>query len=267
VLVGRVVEILIRHNQASNDFSMPVIIAIDKKMAQAKSDEMLRIGDQTNLDGLISQGFRARLDSESLVTGVLYVSLDIVPEAPKPIFHQLTNEYLELPTVGSAVQQLLADVSHLDLRGLSEKLSRLAVHLDDSLSQLQLAHINAGVTNLLASANDLVKSPDLTNSFANLRQALSQADSLLKRIDARVDPLADSVTNTLADAQKTFAGLRVAVRNVAELVSPDSAVPPDLKQALEEFSNACRAVAELADFLERNPNTLLTGRKQPKEPR
>jgi paraquat-inducible protein B len=267
VLVGRVVEILIRHNQASNDFSMPVIIAIDKKMAQAKSDEMLQIGEQASLDRLISQGFRARLDSDSLVTGVLYVSLDIVPDAPTPVYHQMTHEYLEIPTVGSPVQQLLADISHLDLRGLSEKLSRLVTRLDDSLSQLQFARINAGLTDLLASADGLVKSPDLTNSFANLRQALSQAETLLKRIDAKVDPLADSVTNTLADAQKTFAGLRVAVRNVADLVSPDSAVPPDLKQALEEFSNACRAVADLAEFLERNPNTLLTGKKQPKQPR
>ena len=33
VTIGSVVEILIRHNQASNDFSMPVVITIDKKLA------------------------------------------------------------------------------------------------------------------------------------------------------------------------------------------------------------------------------------------
>ena len=35
VTIGSVEEILIRHNQASNDFSMPVIIAIDKELAQS----------------------------------------------------------------------------------------------------------------------------------------------------------------------------------------------------------------------------------------
>ncbi len=44
VTVGSVVEILIRHNQATNDFSMPVIIAIDKKLAQTKSDERPQSG-------------------------------------------------------------------------------------------------------------------------------------------------------------------------------------------------------------------------------
>src|SRR5262245_56809024 len=49
VTVGSVAEVLIRHNQAENDFSMPVVIAIDKKLAQAKSDQLLRIGDESSL--------------------------------------------------------------------------------------------------------------------------------------------------------------------------------------------------------------------------
>src|SRR5215813_1066220 len=43
VTIGSVVEVLIRHNQAGNDFSMPVLITLDKKVAQAKSDELLEI--------------------------------------------------------------------------------------------------------------------------------------------------------------------------------------------------------------------------------
>ena len=93
VTVGSVAEILIRHNQARDDFSMPVIIAIDKKLAQTKSDELLRFGDQSKVDRLVQQGFRGRLDSESLVTGVLYVGLELVSGAPAPILHQLTHEY------------------------------------------------------------------------------------------------------------------------------------------------------------------------------
>src|SRR5262247_3118194 len=39
VTIGSVVEVLIRHNQSNEDFSMPVIITIDKKVVQAKSDQ------------------------------------------------------------------------------------------------------------------------------------------------------------------------------------------------------------------------------------
>ena len=80
-----------------------------------------------------------------------------------------------------------------------------------------------------------------------------------------MDSLADSATNTLHDAQKTLAEVRLGVRNVAELFDPDSAVRPDLLQALEELSNAGRAVSDLAEFLNRNPSALLTGRTRPKD--
>jgi paraquat-inducible protein B len=262
VTVGSVVEILIRHNQGSNDFSMPVIVSIDKKLAQTKSDELLRIGDRTIVEQLIRQGFRARLESESLVTGVLYVGLEIVPAAPAPIFHQLTNEYDEIPTVPSQVQQVLADLAHLDLAGLSAKLSSVLTRADLIFSQLDVVAINAGMTNLLGSANQLVATSDLTNSFIALRKTLDQASTLLTRVDNRVDPLADSVTNTLYAAQKTLVDLRVAIQNVSALIAPDSAMPSDLGQALENLGNAGRAVADLAEFLQRNPNALLTGRKQ-----
>jgi paraquat-inducible protein B len=265
VTVGSVVEILIRHNQAANDFSMPVVIAIDKKLAQSKSDQLLRIGDESSLEQLIRQGFRGRLEAESLVTGVLYVGLEIVPNAPPPAFHQLNPEYHEIPTVPTDVQQLLANLAQLDVRGISERLNELLTRLDTSLSQLNFAQINSGVTNLLSAANRVVTMPDLTNSIAAVGRTLGQAQVLLTRVDGRVDPLANNVANTLYDAQKTFADFRVAIQNVSALIGPDSAIPLDLSQALEDLGNAGHAVADLAEFLKRNPNTLLVGRRQPKE--
>ena len=264
VTIGSVVDILIRHNQAATDFSMPVVIAIDTKLAQIKSDEELRIGEQAHLDQIVGQGLRGRLDSESLVTGVLYVALDILPDAPPPIFHQLTPEYQEIPTVPSDLQQLMAGVAHLNLQGLSEKLGGILTHVDLILGQLDMPAINGGLTNLLGSANHVVTTPDLTNSLTSLRRTLDQAGVLVQHVDGRVDPLVDSATNTLSDARKTLADLRVSLQNVSDLLAPDSSLRPSLEQALEELGNASRSVADLADLLKRDPNALLVGRK-PKE--
>jgi paraquat-inducible protein B len=265
VTIGKVDQIMIRHDQASNDFAMPVIVAIDTKLAQAKSDQSLQIGNQAHLDELIRRGFRGRLDSESLVTGVLYVSLDVVPDAPPPVFHQLKPQYLEIPTVPSEVQQLLANLGRLDLPGISAKANSVLARLDTGLSQLDVAQINAGVTNLLGSANQLITTPDLTNTITAARRALDRAQVLLARIDGRVDPLAESVTNTLADAQKTLAEARRSLQNLSGAIGPDTSFRSDLTQALQQLANASRAVADLAEFLQRNPDALITGRKRPKE--
>lgn len=264
VTIGSVVELMIRHNQSTNDFSMPVLISLDKKLAQGKSDELLHIDSQAMLDHLIQRGFRGRLDAENLVTGILYVDLAIVSNAPPPKLHQVTPQYQEIPTMPTEVQQLLSNLAHLDVGRLQENLNQVLTHVDSSLGQLNVADINAGITNLLGSANRLVTSEDLTNSLAALRQTLTSAGTLVRRVDARVDPLVDGVTNTLYDAQRTMASLRVAIHNVADMLDPDSPLRPDLTQALEELSSAGRSVADLAEFLKRNPQVLLTGRKPPK---
>lgn len=265
VTIGSVVEIMIRHNQADDDFSMPVVIAIDKKLAQSKSDQQLQIGSLAALDDLSRRGLRGRLEAESLVTGVLYVALDMVPNAPPPVFHQLKPEFHEIPTVPSEIQQLLDGLAHVDFRNLSEKLIGTLTHVDNSLSQLDVAAINGGVTNLLDGANRVVRTPDLTNSFVSLRRTLDRARDLVEHVDGRVDPLVDSATNTLCDARKTLAALMVGLQNISDLLGPDSALRPSLVQALGELGNASRSVADLAEFLKRNPNALLVGRKSPKD--
>ena len=261
VTVGKVEQVLIRHNQASNDYAMPVIIAIDKKVAQSKSDRDLEIGSQERLDRLISRGFRGRLDAESLVTGVLYVGLDFEGNPPPPVFHEVTPEYQEIPTAPSGVQHFLESLERVDLPGISTKLNTLLARLDE----LDFPRINAGITNVLDAAHQLVTTPDLTNAIIAAKVTLERAQALVNRIDNRVDPLADSLTNTLSDAQKALADLRRALQNVSRLIGPESAIGPDLSQALEELSNASRAVADLAEFLRRNPDALLTGRKPSKE--
>ena len=264
VTVGSVVDIRIRHNQAPNDHSMPVIISVDKELTQSKSDEVLQFTKAKNKE-LIQEGYRGRLEAESLVTGILYVELDMISNPPPPVFHQLKPEIEEIPTMPSQVQQLLENVAHFDLPGLSDKLNALLTRLDTSLGQLNVSEINTGLTNLLGSLNYILGSADLTNSLAALKQTLNDARTLIQRIDSRVDPLADSATNTLHDARKTLADLRAAIQGVAGLLGPGSAFTPELRQALQDLGNAGRAITDLAEFLERNPNALLTGRKQVKE--
>jgi hypothetical protein len=45
----------------------------------------------------------------------------------------------------------------------------------------------------------------------------------------------------------------------------DSTIPSDLRQALQELGNASRAVADLAEFLERNPKLVVGRKKRAKE--
>jgi paraquat-inducible protein B len=207
---------------------------------------------------------RATLQTESLVTGVLYVGIDMDPKASDPVFHQLEKRYPEVPTEPTKTQQLFNNLASLDIKSLQTNLDGLLTQLRTTVSELKMADINAGVTNLLVSVNRLVADPNITNALAALRPTLDQYKELGAKVTSKVDPLADGVTNTLAEANRTLAQIRGAGENLRIMLAPDSPVRNDLDQALEQLAAAGQSISSLADFLKQHPNALIAGRELPK---
>jgi paraquat-inducible protein B len=261
VKVGSVVEVLIHRNQATNDYALPVIIQIDEKMLQAKSDKQFRLGNKRWVNQMVTQGLRGKLDAESLVTGVLYIDLEMEPNGRPPHYHQHGQEFIEIPTEKADIQELLSNLAQVDVKGISEKLNDLLSRLDSSLGELNVKQISKGLTNLLASIDRVVGSPDLTNSLSELKNTLTDARSLVKRVDGQVEPLAQGITNTLAKAQSALDELTRSVKSVGGVLSPNAPLQSDLSFVLDQLGRAANAVTELAEFLQRNPNALITGRK------
>ena len=120
------------------------------------------------------------------------------------------------------------------------------------------------MTNLLASVNRLVTDPDITNALAALRPTLDQYRELGAKVTSQVDPLADGVTNTLAEANRALAQIRGAGENLRTMLAPDSPVRNDLDRPSQQLAGAVQSISSLADFLKQHPNALITGRELPK---
>ena len=273
VTIGSVKRVMIRFNQAANDSAMPVLLEIQEKLVHE------RLGDEAGVlfysklredrvrEERIKQGLRASLQTESLVTGVLYVDMRMNPNAPPPVFHQLEKIYFELPSEPTQIQQLFENLASLDLKSLQTNLDNLITRLDTTVGQLKMADINAGITNLLTSVNQLVTNPDITNALASLRPTLDQYRELGAKVTSQVDPLVGSVTNTLAEANRALAQIRGAGENLRTMLAPDSPVRNDLDLALEQLAGAAQSIASLADFLKQHPNALIAGRDiRPRKP-
>src|SRR5262245_23769308 len=61
VTIGSVVEVLVRHNQASNDYTRPVIIAIDDKLLRKKTDAVYHLDSEAWISEMIRLGLRGKL--------------------------------------------------------------------------------------------------------------------------------------------------------------------------------------------------------------
>jgi paraquat-inducible protein B len=91
----------------------------------------------------------------------------------------------------------------------------------------------------------------------DLHAAIRNLDTLIKQMEALVvnlnTTLAPEMTATLEQAKKSLTALEKVMRS-------DSPINQDVRQALDEFSNAARSMRVLADYLERHPEALIFGK-------
>jgi paraquat-inducible protein B len=261
VTVGSVKRVMVQFNQATNDYAMPVILEMEEKLLKERMPSFNYAFTESTMAVRIQEGLRATLETESLVTGVLYIGIDIVSNAPPAVFHQLEKIYPEIPTKPTQIQQLMQNLASLDVKALQTNLNNLILKLDATVGRLDVAQINQQVTNLLSSINRVVSSPDITNGLASIKPTLEQYRELGATLTSKVDPLSDSITNSLAEANRALAQLRGAGENLRTMLAPDAPIRNDLDLAVQQMAAAGQSISELVDFLKRNPNALIVGRQ------
>ncbi|MEI7602753.1 MAG: hypothetical protein WCJ77_03750, partial [Opitutae bacterium] len=82
--------------------------------------------------------------------------------------------------------------------------------------------------------------------------------------NTKVDPVADDLQTMAAAGRKALERLNETAENVRGLTKPGSPTRRELDTALADVSEAATAIRSLADFIERNPETIIQGRGQKK---
>jgi paraquat-inducible protein B len=111
---------------------------------------------------------------------------------------------------------------------------------------------------------------EATKSVAGLLSQLRETDlagiarSLASAIEG-INRLVNtpSIAHTLKELPPTVASVRQLVETTDQTLSPRGAVVTDLQRALVDVQRAADAVRRFAEFLERNPNSLIVGKKRP----
>jgi paraquat-inducible protein B len=263
VTIGSVKRVMVRFNQATNDYAMPVVVELDPKLIEERLGEPADVFTHAALAERIQDGMRASLQAVSLLTGVLYIDIRPNPNAAPPVFHQLQPRYPEIPSESTEIQQLFNTLASLDIKSIETNLNGLIRKLDVMIGTVQVGEIQKGITNVLSSVDRLVSSPEITNDLVALHATLDQYRLLAQKLNARVDPLADSLTNVLAQASGTLQQFRGVGEHLRTMLAPDSSVRNELELALQQLGGTAQSISSLAEFLNRHPNALIVGREKP----
>jgi len=251
VQVGSVTSILLSlPGMTLPDLRIPVFFDIDRDTI-LKLGAMVNPADPSALAALIDQGLRAQLQLESLVTGVLFVELDLFPNSQATLFLPKNSGYLEIPTMPTLLQEA----------------SQTAA---DIVAKLRDADIDGLVNSLRDAArgvSDLAESPELRQTLVAIRDALTTTRETLVEVKPRIAPLAgrfDSgvarLETTLERLDQTLGSVKASLGSFDNLVDPQAPLVFQLTTTLADLAEAARSIRQFADYLDRNPNALLTGR-------
>ncbi len=211
-------------------------------------------------------GLRATLQSESFVTGQLLIDMRFRPETAPVMRGGENAPYPEIPTIRSDIQEALANIKNwmtnfgkkVDPEELADRLNGILRGLDELVNSQDLRDSLAGIEAIVNKEETQELTATLQTTLEEFSSAASDAGSLIRNADTKLDAvdmklIVEKLVATLDEAQATLAAAKVQLRG-------ESAQTYQLGTTLKEIERAARAMRELLDYLERNPEALLQGK-------
>ncbi len=269
VRIGRVAAINVRYDQGNKEALVQVICEIDRNILTDSSGRQIDLTKPAELQGLIDRGLRAGL-SLTGITGLLFVELDFKDVRLFPANPRFMSEpYPVVPAIPSPISQvqqsiveIVANIKKVDFADLSKQLKTLLATTNQKVSELDLKTLSERVGRAADGVDTFVNSPDARRAFANLNSAIDEARILMAKLDGNVGPISDELKKTLADAQTALKSLDSAAGTTRRFVQEQGQIGDEVTQALQQVADAATSLERLADALERNPSSLLVGKKK-----
>jgi paraquat-inducible protein B len=259
VEVGSVKDIRLRFGEAgtisaahvAEGIRIPVILELDYDKIIGQGG----LSSTASLQGikrLIDLGLRAQLNSQSLVTGLLFVQLDFVPDKPAVYVLPPDGAHLpEIPTIPTTMEQMQSAAE-----GILRK-----------IEDLHFEKLVASVSEAFDGVNRVVNSPALhaavdalPATVSNVNEALASVRALATNLDHGQGPVIQDVKQATAKADAVLEQARATLKTMQVLADPGAPLASELSASLQEVSGAARALRLLADDLKRNPSSIVRGK-------
>jgi paraquat-inducible protein B len=245
VPVGVVKSFNLMVERGSDQMFIPVQIELKKAGAEVVGhDTQGSFSRRERLEfmkHMIKRGLRAQLALESIVTGQLYILLDLFPGTPEKLLG-LEPAELEIPTMPSGLEQFKS-----------------------RLRQIPIDEIAHRLNSALTKADALLGAPEAADAIKSLDLLLKESRTLVNKVDQSLELLAGEMRQNMnAVAGEARLTLRQTGKSMAQfeaVTGKDSPLYYRLNTALDELGRAARALRVLADYLERHPEALIQGKR------
>jgi paraquat-inducible protein B len=223
--------------------------------------------DPNTIREFVTQGLRGQLQTESLVTGVLYVALDWFPETPLRFVQPAGAhfQYEEIPTVPTELEQahealvrVVKKIDDIDFKRLIDSLAKTS----DGVGQL--VSVNSPALKSILQSMDQAM-PQLRGAISDFRKLTTTADHNIENVSGDLHQTLTAAQSAIDQIAATMKEAQTTIVSVRATVDPNSPTIYELTKSLREVSGAASSLRLLADSLDHNPQAVVLGKPEIQE--
>jgi len=271
VQIGTVKEISIELDKNATRITKPVVIEIDSEMVLDSGGHPFKMANsleqrQQNTKQLIDAGIKAQLQSQSLLTGLLYVEFNFYRNEPLHLTGLNYKDLPELPAVPTTADQIKNTADELimkfrqlpiedivkDLAATLKEIREIATSDELKKNRVALAKTLSETEKLVASLNQ-----NLSPLLVNMNGTVVDTRAMVQEFTHEMRPVLLSSEKTLNAATDVLKESKQALGSVETLTATDA----PLWQSLESLRDAANSTKTLTDYLERHPNSIIYGKE------
>lgn len=271
VQIGAVKEISLELNQKASRITKPVVIEIDPEAVLDSSGHPFQATAtlkqrQENAKQLIDMGLKAQLQTQSLLTGLLYVEFSFYRSEPLKMTGLNYKDLPELPAIPSTADQLkntadelLTKFRQLPIEDIVRDLAATLKEIRDITTSDELKKNRAVLSKTLVETEKLVAdlNHNLTPLLTNMNGTVIETRTMVQEFTREMRPVLVSAEKTLDTANSILQESHHALGSVEAIAAPDA----PLWQSLEALRNAAQSTKNLTDYLERHPDSIIYGKE------
>jgi len=256
VEIGQVTDI-----QLILDSEMAELIMLVEAEFRSENVRRLGTGRESLTEELISRGLRAQLNTQSILTGLLYIQLDLHPDS-EMILAEIDSPYLQIPTIPTELERLTRKLETLDLAKMAGDTEAILEGLNTFVSNEKFQQIPAVIQGALSSLTEVGEqlSTQLADTGPRLNAVLDSAGATLDQASEDLPQLTELLRANLTALQGAILVFEGSMQEFRGLIDHDSGTVYELNKTLRELSRAGRALQLLGETLEEQPEALIRGK-------
>ncbi|MFT7457421.1 MAG: paraquat-inducible protein B [Planctomycetota bacterium] len=237
IKVGSVLDIRLEYKSEETTFLIPVLIEIEPERIISR-DAKAKDSPYVIIQLLVERGLRAQLRTGSLLTGQLFIEMDMHPETEIVLSGEETI-VPELPTIAA---------SNFD--AITASIERFVAKLD----AVEIEEIGTELLSTLRGANKVVNNPEIPVIVADLQGALESFRSIMKKVDE------SNIKEAINAGHLALDKLEQTLTLTNRVLQPNSPLQYNVIKLSQELEETARSIRALVETLERNPQALIFGK-------